>query len=397
MRVCLIKLNGWPDTFNERIEVLCKYVDEVILIKPRNANPSTEPSSDIENLTHLPLWPSRPPILESSLTMALFFGLWIIGTILAFLWYRIRRGPVTVVHSIGLPLGTFCATVISIVVRVPVVASVRGLHQVPSATGELNNTTMSTQVISMFLEWSIPVSLAWMDHIIVKSSHQIDYLNRFERLTPIPKTAVPTGVDFTMFDSDRDLDLAALPDELLVPNQDRPVIAYIGRLTTTKGVDTILTHIDKISNPDVDFLFVGEFQSPSFETDFKKAIQQNQNADRIRLYDKPLPFNQMPAFFAAVDSIMLFSKPGGEGVPRVLQEAYVMETPIIAADVAGIREEFTDLEGCILIPRDDAAAFENAVSKSLTTCPDRTKVRDRFDIKDNYKSYVEVYESLTTE
>jgi glycosyltransferase involved in cell wall biosynthesis len=120
-------------------------------------------------------------------------------------------------------------------------------------------------------------------------------------------------------------------------------------------------------------------------------------SDRTILYPDRVPFESVPRLLDSADAVILLSKPGSEGVPRILQEACAMETPIIGSNVTGIAGAFNDLPGCYLIDRDDPLEFTSAVDQAVTDPPEmpRELFADRFDMYKNYEKYAEIYKTLS--
>lgn len=391
MRVCWLKIGGWAPHFDERAEALADHVDNLLIIRPAcNGNYGCFKRSDVETIDLLPRHESDDHIWFKIFCRVI----WVIQTFLIYLYWVRQNDSVDVIHSVDPPLGV--SALLSVLTRTPLIVSIRGLHSTRQ-----NNTShesiVSWKTITRILYYIRWVSFKRTSHVIVKSEHQIDYLiDRYSY--PRPQiTAIPTGVDFEQFHPERVDESDILIDiHPTLKTRDR-IVLYLGRVSQSKGVDQMLTNIaDAQFDAGIHFLFVGEYENEAFRTNVEELVSKYELEEQLTIHSEWIPLDRVPELLYSVDVLCLLSEPGVEGVPRVLQEACAMETPIVAADVPGISEAFEDLEGCYLIDRENELHFRAAILESFEASPDRRQCRNQFDIERNYERYLEIYRKICT-
>lgn len=392
-RVCWIKLNGWPDAFNERLRAIAATVDELVLIKPANNDPDDDPPDTLENVTVLDLSPSRDPVL-SPRSRVLLYPVWVIQAVIVYFLYAARANGVDVFHAVDYPFGALTGRLLSLVTGTPQVVSVRGLPTAQFEGGKTRRSRVFNAIAEKILVTTNWLALRGADYVITKSSYQQDYLTDRYGITDAPMRSIPTGVDYEEFDPGMVTADGSFLQTLSadIPT-DQPVVLQLGQIVQRKGAERFIDFALAYDGDPCHFLLVGETKSEDYRRRLEQLIATG-DADRVTLYDDWVPFEDIPRLLAAVDVVSLLSTPGHEGVPRVLQEACVMETPIVASDVDGIRDVFADREGCFLVDRDDADAFEAAIMAALKTKPDRDNFASQLDIHHNYRQYSEIYTEL---
>jgi glycosyltransferase involved in cell wall biosynthesis len=243
--------------------------------------------------------------------------------------------------------------------------------------------------------------LANADHVVTKAEYQVEFVRETFAVSP-DFTTVPTGVDFNDFNptkaySEHITEVLNISDESLT--EDNDVVLYLAKLLPKKGPDQVLRLVNQADDrlpPDIKFVFVGEFRDASFEQEFHEL--QHAVSERTLLFSQRVSFNDVSKLLNSADAVVLLSKSGTEGVPRILQESCAMQTPLVASNVTGIAGAFDDLPGCYLINRDDPQEFTSAVSQAVIDSPQmpRGLFADRFDMYKNYAKYAEVYKTLST-
>jgi len=392
MHVCLVKINGWPDTFDERVQVLASNVDHISLVRPAFTEQREPIGAD--NVTVHEIYPRRGESIDALWLHTLLFPLYVIQTvaICSILLLRSATRP-DVLHALDYVLGGLAITIVGRIFNVPCVVSVRGLtepryKQMAVETGGLV-PRVNYRIVSSIPRFVLPR----VDAVVTKAAYQQEYLmGQFG--IDVPIETIPTGVDFEVFDPEQ-IECGPIIDEVL-DGRDRPAytILHLGNLTEKKGLDRLVSLVEK-SRQDLPeglvFLTVGRFKTLAFEEQIRDRCDDL--VDRIHLHPTPIPFDRVPELLACVEGVVLLSDSAHEGTPRVLQEACAMERPIIASDVAGIHEEFSGLSGCYLIDRFNEQDFREAVYEIIggDLEMNRTEFQDRFDIHNNYAKYVDIY------
>jgi len=199
---------------------------------------------------------------------------------------------------------------------------------------------------------------------------------------------VRNAVDTDRFCPNPDVTLNTEVSERL-NGRNEPVLGFVGGLFDYKGVFDLAAAIDQTeTEPTV--VVAGD--GPARER-FKAEL----GSDGVFLGS--IPYEQMPAVYAAFDALVLPSHT--EGLPRVLLEAAATELPVVATNVGGVGEVVADGEtGLLCPPRQPeqlaAGIDELFVERNPTPMGEaaRRKVLDEFVWAAQYDRYERVLETV---
>lgn len=382
MDVTWIKISGWPNSYSERMDVLTSSVSNLTIIRAKRLN-----GTDINTEWNIiEVLPGRHAYLKPRIKVFLY-PFWVLfGGIAAA--YHIRRNHSDIIHAANFPFDALSGTIAKLLTDVPLVVSVRGL-QLPRYSANRDPITRIKNRIARTILYGVnKLSLAYADGIVTKAEYQPSYLKETYGIN-VPTVSIPTGVDFEEFDPDKHTDESILT-EFIDDNFDH-VLLHLGKLVPGKGVDMLIENLPAVEDDSIGLLLVGDFQNDSFESHLRKRIEENELEERVIIHKGKIPFVSVPRLLKDVDVVCLLSRPAVEGIPRVLQEAVVMETPIIGADVDGIKGVFNGVEGCYMIDANDAEQFSEAVDTALENSPNRDHFVDELNMVCNYAKYAEFY------
>ncbi|MBM4020036.1 MAG: glycosyltransferase family 4 protein, partial [Planctomycetes bacterium] len=130
-------------------------------------------------------------------------------------------------------------------------------------------------------------------------------------------------------------------------------LLFVGNLLKRKGIDVLLEALQQA--PDVPLLVMGDGpERPRLEAaahgrqvEFRGAVRPDAVRDLMRREGRMLV---LPAV-------------AGEGFPNVLMEAMAAGVPVIASDVAGVRDLLEDGRAGVIVPPGDAAALAAAIRR----------------------------------
>ncbi|HEY3037856.1 MAG TPA: glycosyltransferase family 4 protein [Pyrinomonadaceae bacterium] len=201
----------------------------------------------------------------------------------------------------------------------------------------------------------------WLpDQIIVDGASIETQLARSLR----PRVSViHNGVDTNVFRPG--LDGADVRQELGIP-ANHLVLGHVGRITPWKGQHYLIEAFARIANdhPNVSLLLVG---SPVFDND---AYQQRllHLAAQFGLEDR-IKFagyrHDLPKVLAAMD-VFAYSSIEKDTSPLALLSAMACGLPIVAFDIAGVRELMASDDQFLLVPVGDVARLSSLLSSVLT-------------------------------
>jgi len=398
MEVLVLKLNGWPNLFDERVDALAEAVDRLVLIRPKPAEETATFDSGDVQVYDLP--PRRGAYVPAK-AHAFLLPLYVVQAVLLGIYLALTdRSDPDVIHALDYVLGGVSGAILSWILAVPLVLSVRGLAEVRYERIVENNPGLLVRFNFEIVKLLPRLIFPFADHVVTKARYQQDYVREKYGVDP-GFTTVPTGVDFEKFDCEQlgdTPDLATvLPAESTLRSGEHRTFLYLGKVIPEKGVGDLVNLVieEGESLPDdVRFEIVGDIRSERFERELRRKIERTDS--RVQFTPGAIPFESIPAALCAATGVVLFSTPGHEGTPRILQEACAAGTPILASDVDGIRGAFSGMSGCELIDVDDSAAFRAAVERICDGVEmNREAFREHFDLYRNYAKYQDVYGLVT--
>jgi len=181
--------------------------------------------------------------------------------------------------------------------------------------------------------------------------------------------AIGNGVNLTQFPGRTRETQAAARRTLGIP-ESVPVIGIVARLVQEKGYKEFFEAAVAISSsfPDVYFLVVGERLASDHSGSVELALAQARKVLGVRLIEAGLRKDVS----AMLSAMTIFCLPSyREGMPRTIIEAMMMELPVVATNIRGVREEVVDGKTGILVPTRNSTALAQALSELLSD-PART-------------------------
>lgn len=137
-------------------------------------------------------------------------------------------------------------------------------------------------------------------------------------------------------------------------------VLFIGRIVRFKGLQDLLeaTRLVLRDHHAVHLDIVGD--GPDRDA-IDAWIRELQVQDRIHLHGYVDNRARLSRLFADAD-VLVVPSTNSEGVPRVIDEALAADLPVIATNVGGIADEFTDGELLLIEPRDPSLMAHAIVS-----------------------------------
>ena len=228
--------------------------------------------------------------------------------------------------------------------------------------------------------------------VAVADALRAELIERFG-LDPARVVAIPNGIDRTEFQPGRD---RAETRASLGIADDARVVLSLGALTWEKDP---IAHLEVVSRVAADrsnvvHVIAGDGPlRPSVEAEVRRLPA----SDRTRIVGSREDVGDL---LAASDVVLLASRT--EGMPASAIEAGMAGVPVVAYRVSGIPEVVIDGETGILAPPGDTSALARALGDVLGD-DERRRVlgsraaagcRDRFDIGEVARRYLDVYEEV---
>jgi len=157
-----------------------------------------------------------------------------------------------------------------------------------------------------------------------------------------------------------------------------PVIGMAARLATEKGVEYLLEALPSIltRHPDAHVLFAGQHEDVLGEGAYARRLQPllQAMADHWTFLGVLDP-RSMAAFYEACDVTVLPSLNSTESFGLVQIESMLCGTPVVAADLPGVRQPVLTTGMGRIVPLRDAEALARAVLEVLDHPPAATDLR----------------------
>lgn len=182
-----------------------------------------------------------------------------------------------------------------------------------------------------------------------------------------------SGIDIGGFDSAKGsvTDIQCVRREFAADHT--PLVAIVGRVSSWKGQDVFLDALSQV--PEVAGVIIGEalFGERSFETSIKERILNTELNTRVTMAGHR---NDIPNLLAAAD-IVVHCSTAPEPFGRVIVEAMLAGTPVIAADSGGPTEIITHGRTGYLTPPGDAQALAVMIKYVLAHPDERRQIATR--------------------
>jgi glycosyltransferase involved in cell wall biosynthesis len=157
-----------------------------------------------------------------------------------------------------------------------------------------------------------------------------------------------------------------------------PIVLSLSSLVPFKGLHHLVRAIRELATRGVvaHFVLAGTGVGDAYEAHLKRLPEELGVADRVTF---PGHVGDPTAILPGVDVLVLPSVErevldlegrridvrGNEGLPRSVLEAMGASLPVVASDVAGVREQIEDGVSGIVVPPGDVAALTDALARTL--------------------------------
>lgn len=178
---------------------------------------------------------------------------------------------------------------------------------------------------------------------------------------------------------------------------DSPLVIHVGSFRKSKNHEGLIRIAKKIviADPSVKFLLVGD--GPLYPH-IKKQIQQANLQNNIKLLGVR---SDVPALLALAD-VFLFPSTTMEGLPVSVIEAQMTGLPVVASDIASVREAVDAGKTAFLFPLADEESMASAVLNLLGDTQKRTDMgvasrlyaQGKFSPEESLKKLYQLYDAL---
>jgi D-inositol-3-phosphate glycosyltransferase len=154
-----------------------------------------------------------------------------------------------------------------------------------------------------------------------------------------------------------------------------PVVLFVGRIQPLKGVDVAVRALGELRDPSAELVVVGGPSGPDGgreEDALHKLVAELGLEHRVR-FVPPQPHDSLARWYRAADVCVVPSR--SESFGLVALEAAACGTPVVAADVGGLRALVDHGDTGFLVGTRDPLDYADAIERVLATDP--TRMRER--------------------
>jgi len=301
-------------------------------------------------------------------------------------WKLIRQRDVVSVH-----LPQFEASLLGLLGRAagrPVVLTYHCDLELPQ--GWFNRIVDKVVFVSNYLAGHLAQAAVAYTQDFAEHSH---FLSRFlAKVRVIPPPVImpaPDPVAVEAFRAEHDL-------------MDRPVIGMAARLATEKGVEVLIEAMPRLLEvfPRLKVLFAGQYRDVMGEEAYYRRLMPLIGQLGVEHWEflGVLSQQQMPAFYAACDVLVVPSLNSTESFGLVQVEAMLCGTPSIASDLPGVRQPplMTGMGEVAAVgdPEDLAESIMRILQHPAEYARPRHLIEDTFSLERTVSGYEDLFESL---
>ncbi len=297
-------------------------------------------------------------------------------------WSLIRQHDVVSVH-----LPQFEASLLGLLGRLagrPVVLTYHCDLQLPR--GWFNRIVDKVVFVSNYFAGHLAQAIVAYTQDFAEHSHFLSrFLNKVHIIPPPVVMPPPDPEEVEAFRTAHDL-------------HGRPVVGMAARLATEKGVEVLIEALPTLlkTYPRLKVLFAGQYKNVMGEEAYYRHLMpliESLGPDHWEFLGV-LGQDQMPAFFAACDVLVVPSLNSTESFGLVQVEAMLCGTPSIASNLPGVRQPPRMTGMGAVVPIGDAEALAEAIHRVLRSPEDYARPRSLIEQTFSLERTVGGYEDL---
>lgn len=225
------------------------------------------------------------------------------------------------------------------------------------------------------------ILLRQANHIVVVSRSQSGRFGSRARLSIIPNAVLTES---------KSADLSS-PFRADLP---RPIIGFVGRISTEKGWRYLMEALDRIRQSNVRFFLVVVGDGPDLSL-MQRTVRGYGLEDSVVFLGR---LDSVDAVYSHIDLLVLPSLT--EGMPNVILEAASHDVPMVATSVGSVPEMLDDPDAGVVVPAADAGALAIAITYALNRgrtsagTAARAAIAHKYSLDSRVQAHVFLYRGL---
>ena len=240
-----------------------------------------------------------------------------------------------------------------------------------------------------------------MDHLVAISEYVKKKIVKKYNLSPNNISVINRGIDTEYFNQPLD---AGTRDNIIKTHQidtAKKIILFPARMTNWKGQLEFFHTIKTMDLQNILILFAGDTKNESYTKLVRDAIKQNNLTSTFKILGS-LNQDEMRVLYQLADLSVSFPW-RGEGFGRTVSESLYSNTPVLAFDYGGVKNQLENLSHMFKIKPQDYQDLPIKIEKLLSLPEDQKKdaLQDsKLEIESNFSKinmvnqYMKLYESV---
>ena len=243
--------------------------------------------------------------------------------------------------------------------------------------------------------------LSKMDHLVAISEYVKETIVKKYNLTANNISVINRGIDTKFFNQPID---SKRRNQILTTHQidtAKKIILFPSRVTSWKGQLEFIDVIKKMDTQNILVLFVGDTKNESYTKIVREKIYQN-NLKNICKILGSINQDEMRSLYQIADLSVSFPL-RAEGFGRTISESLYSNTPVLAFDYGGVKNQLENLSNLFKIKPHDYQAIPSKIEEILSLTKNHQKevlqeaksvIDKNFSKINMLNQYMKLYESF---
>ena len=242
--------------------------------------------------------------------------------------------------------------------------------------------------------------LSKMDHLVAISEYVRETIIKKYNLHPNNISVINRGIDTEYFNKSLD---DGIRNNIINTHQidtAKKIILFPARITSWKGQLEFIDVIKKIDTQNILVLFAGDTKNESYTKLVRDKVKQNSLEGVCKILGR-VNQDEMRSLYQIADLSVSFPL-RAEGFGRTVSESLYSNTPVLAFDYGGVKNQLANLSEIFKVKHQDYQALPKKIEKLLSLSEDQKKealegvqlfIESNFSKINMVNQYLKLYES----